>query len=328
VEGRFSSLKNGQLSFNAKSVYIIKSAPFVERLRTAVRNGLLGRLNGKNGWNGLAAALLLGTRENLEGETAVRFRDAGVSHVLALSGMHLAFLSGLLALFLKPLLGKKGAALGGLVFILIYIFLVGPQPSLIRAGIMYVLGTVILLGGMRRQSVLALAAAFCLQTLWDPPSARGPSFVLSYSALAGLLLLSRPYAAILAGFLPKPLREPCAASLGAFTAAAPAVADFFGILRPIGIAAGLAVVPLISVFMVLSCLYLLLGFIPPVLQVLDLLLGLVQDLVNRLVYWASLIPGVQVSLPLVLAGCLPVIVLIFGINRFYQSYRNYLAPFA
>jgi competence protein ComEC len=242
--------------------------------------------------------------------------------------MHLAFVSGLLALFLKPLLGKKGAALGGLVFILAYIFLVGPQPSLVRAGIMYVLGALSMLGGMGRRPILALAAAFCLQTLWDPSSALGPSFVLSYTALAGILLLSDSFAVPLRGRFPKWLAQPLAASLGAFCFTAPAVIAFFGILRPVGIAAGLAVVPLVSLFMALAGSSLLIGFIPPIGYVLDLVLNLVQELLNRMVYLASLAPGVELSFPIALVLFPLCIGLVLIAGGYCRNYRSRLAPFA
>ncbi|MDR1929882.1 MAG: ComEC/Rec2 family competence protein [Treponema sp.] len=331
VEGRFTPSNTGG-RFSARSVHILKPAPPLERFRTALRGGLIKRLverKGKpNKWGGLAAALLLGTRENMDGGTASRFRDAGVSHVLALSGMHLAILSGLLALLLRPLLGKKGAALGGLLFIGAYIFLVGPQPSLVRAGIMYALGVLILFRGMQRQSVPVLAAAFCLHLLADSRSAFSPSFILSYTALAGILLLSGPFRLFLERFLPGSLARPLSASLGAFTASAPAAAAFFGVLRPVGIAAGIVTVPLISLFMALSGSYLLLGFAPPLAVLLDTLLNVIQGLIYRTVELASLVPGIELPLALAALLCPLFIVLLLIVSGLYRNYRNYLAPFA
>jgi competence protein ComEC len=181
---------------------------------------------------------------------------------------------------------------------------------------------------MGRQSILALAAAFCLQTLWDPSSALGPSFVLSYTALAGILLLSDSFFVLLRGRLPKWLAQPLAASLGAFCFTAPAVIAFFGILRPVGIAAGLAVVPLVSLFMALAGSYLLVGFIPPIQYVLDGILNVVQGLLNRMVSLASLVPGIELSLSTALVLCPLCISLVLIAGGYCRKYRNYLAPFA
>jgi competence protein ComEC len=333
IEGRFIPDRDGGFAerrFSSKGVHVFKPAPALERFRTSVRTLVLERFKGRdaNSWGGLAAALLLGTRENLDSEMADRFRDAGVSHVLALSGMHLAFFSGILALLLKPLLGKKGAALAGLAFILAYVFLVGPQPSLVRAAIMYVLGALSMLAGIPRQSLVVLALAFCIQTLWDPSSALGPSFILSYSALAGLLLLSGPFSLFLEGRLPKPLAQSLSLSLGAFTAASPAVIAFFGILRPVGILTGLVVVPPVSLFMALSVLYLALGTIFPFSVILDKLLSVILGLMGYVVRAASHVPGIKAPFPVVFALCVLCAVMLPLISGRYRKYRCYLAPFA
>jgi competence protein ComEC len=138
VEGSFPKpdpARPGPAIFRAASVHQLRAASGLERFRTSARASLLASLN-RLDQSGLAAALILGSRENLEGDLARSYRDAGLSHILALSGMHLAFFSGLLAFFLKRPLGKKPALLAGLCFILVYVFIVGPQPSLLRAALM------------------------------------------------------------------------------------------------------------------------------------------------------------------------------------------------
>jgi competence protein ComEC len=242
--------------------------------------------------------------------------------------MHLAFLSGLLALLLKPLLGKRGAILAGAVFIAAYVFLVGPQPSLVRSAIMYMIGAAVLLVGLPRQPVVALSLSLCLQILYDLPQAAGPSFILSYTALAGILLLSDSFYQLLEGRLPEALARPLAASLGAFTASSPAVIAFFGILRPVGIPAGLLVVPLVSLFIFLSALYVIGGYIYPLSEVFNVLLTAIQELIRRVVSTASLAPGITGSFLPVLLLCffLSAAVLAGGNRR--RGYRSYLAPFA
>ncbi|MDR2702011.1 MAG: ComEC/Rec2 family competence protein [Spirochaetaceae bacterium] len=312
--------------FRAASVHVVKAAPALEQLRTVVRLSVLNRLKPKT-WGGLAAALLLGTRENLEGGLALSFRDAGLSHVLALSGMHLAFLSGLLAFALKRPLGKKGAVLAGLAFIVLYVFLVGPQPSLIRAAIMYVLGSCLVLSGITGQPFVLLGAAFLVQTLWEPASAYSLSFILSYTALGGLLAASGIIAGLLKGLLPDLPANGLGASVGAFLASAPVTAAFFGILRPAGIIAGLIAAPLSGLFMALSLAWLAVGKIRLLGMILDRLLGALQFFLQWSVSLFARLPGIAATLPAVLISAPLIAAGLFVLAIRQKRYRSCLAPF-
>jgi competence protein ComEC len=312
--------------FQAASVHVVKAAPVLEQLRTVVRLSILNRLKPKT-WGGLAAALLLGTRENLEGGFALSFRNAGLSHVLALSGMHLAFLSSLLAFSLKRALGKKGAVLAGLAFIALYVFLVGPQPSLIRAAIMYVLGSCLVLSGTTGPPYVLLGAAFLIQTLWEPASAYNISFILSYVALGGLLVVSGNIAGLLKGLLPCWLANGLGVSISTFLASAPVTMAFFGILRPAGIIAGLVAAPLSGVFMALSFAWLAAEKIPFLGMILDRLLEVLQSFLQWNVSLFARLPGISATLPAVLISTPLVITGLFVLAIRQKRYRSYLAPF-
>ncbi|MDR2314687.1 MAG: ComEC/Rec2 family competence protein [Spirochaetaceae bacterium] len=286
---------------------------------------MLRRL-GEKSWGGLAAALLLGSRENLEGDLARAYRDAGLSHILALSGMHLSFLSVLLTLILKKPLGKQGALAAGLGFMVLYVLLVGPQPSLVRSAIMYALGSCLVFTGTVRQPLALLGAAFLIQLLADPPGALSISFILSYLALGGILILAPPLESLFRGSLPSPVSGGLAVSLGAFIATAPAVTAFFGVLRPLGIIAGFIAVPLSTGFMALS--------IPGALNLplagffLDRLLDLWYLVLKGAMFFFSQLPAFKPGLRG--AGFFSVI-LFTGIlvwARKTVRRRAYLAPFA
>lgn len=312
--------------FRAVSVHIIKEAPAIEQLRSAVRLSILNRLETKS-WGGLAAALLLGTKENLDDGIAQSFIKAGLSHVLAISGMHLAFLSALLAFILKKPLGKKGAILAGLVFIFLYVFLVGPQPSLVRSALMYVMGSILILSGTKGQSLAFLGGAFLVQIIWNPASAYSASFILSYLALGGILLLSEDAGRLLKGSLPSALVSGLGASGGAFLATAPVSAAFFGILYPAGIAATFFAAPLSSVIMTLSIIYLVLGAVPFLAFTVNKLLDVSAFLLQNIVLLFASLPGFS---PAPLAVCIAALCIIAALpvlSAKRERYRSYLAPF-
>jgi competence protein ComEC len=333
VEGRLAAGENPL--FRASSVHVTKAAPALEQFRTGLRMRIVetfsnGTGGGKRSWGGLALALLLGIRDNLDTDLAGLYQKAGCSHVLALSGMHLAIVSSLIAFFLKRPLGLKAAAITGAAFICIYVFLVGSQPSLNRAALMYFLGTLAVLGALPKKAGLLLGLSFLLQIVIWPESGLSVSFILSYLALAGILSAGEALARIFRGGIPGVLLQPLAASLGAFIATSAATAFFFGELRPIGIVAGLIIVPLTTLFMTGAMAWLALGFLSPFLaSFIGGGLSLLYALMDRLVSLAARFPGFQVSRPpLVLALSLGLWVFIIWLGKRYVAFKRRLPSFA
>ena len=316
VEGAFIATTGngfgiGNPPFRAGAVHLLGAAPAVEQFRTGIRMEILEKFAGSS-WGGLASALILGSKEELDVTVSELFKLAGCSHVLALSGMHLAIVSALAAFLLKKPLGVKPAAVVGAFFILFYVYLIGPQPSLVRAAIMYLLGTAAVLGAFPRQPVPLLGLAFLIQIVLDPPAGNTLSFMLSYLALGGILIAGEAIHDLLRGRLPEILAQPLSASLGAFIATAAVSSAAFGVIRPVGIGAGLGIVPLSTLFMILAILYLGVSFLLPSLTgPLGLVLSGLYDLLGGAASLASRFPGIEgVSstllggLSLVLAACL------------------------
>jgi competence protein ComEC len=329
VEGGFAPDRPGSGGlFRARATHVTGAAPAWEQRRTGIRLALLEKLEGYS-WGGLGAALLLGVKDNLESGLAARYRDAGCSHVLALSGMHLAIVAALAAFFLRRPLGLKASAVAGAVLILLYVGLIGVQPSLERAAIMYLLGAAAVVGFLPRQPLSLLAMTFIIQILIRPSAGHSLSFVLSYLALAGILTMGEFLHGLLRGRVPEFLAAPLSASLGAYLATQ-AVAAGFGVVRPAGALAGLIIVPLTTVFMIAVIAVLPVGFIAPVLmRYPDRGLSLLYALLDRVVSLAALVPGLaadgwarELALTLLAAG----LCLCPGYS--YSIRRRTLAPFA
>ncbi|MDR2375897.1 MAG: ComEC/Rec2 family competence protein [Treponema sp.] len=302
LEGGFIRPQPGEPDpgmFRAVGVHVISPAPPLERLRTGLRQSLVSLLSrpDNQSWGSLSLALLLGVRDNLDSDLARSYREAGVSHVLALSGMHLAVLSALIAFLFKPVLGSRWAALIGALFIVLYVFLVGSQPSLDRAVIMYLLGALAIVCSLTRNPVSLLNLAFIVQIIWQPEAGIAVSFVLSYLALWGILHLGVKIAGLFRGRIPPVLLQGLSASLGAFIATASVSAANFGALQPAGILTGLVIVPLTSLFMVLTIAYLVLvPFLPFLSQLLGLGLSLLYKTLNVLVGFSAGLPGIALNL--------------------------------
>lgn len=139
------------------------------------------------------AALTLGDQSGLSDELKEVYAGVGVSHVLALSGMHLTYLVGLLNVLLlvycrRPVWRVLGVLLA-LFLIWGYTFLAGLPPSLVRASVMYSLMLSGALLGRSGFSVNSLALSAVLMLCVSPLWLYDVGFQLSFLAMAGILVL-------------------------------------------------------------------------------------------------------------------------------------------
>jgi competence protein ComEC len=155
-------------------------APALQRLRASIGAQFDRRLSGSSPiWR----ALLLGDRGQLDTTLSARMRKLGLSHMLSLSGAHVAMLLGMIAL-LRP--GRR-IPLWALAPLSAWILLAGSAAALLRAGMM---ATLLLLGrhwqrGARGDEALALAAWLDLAAHPQRPADIG--WWLSYAATYALI---------------------------------------------------------------------------------------------------------------------------------------------
>lgn len=138
-------------------------------------------------------ATLLGDPKDLTTDTRHKFRDAGLSHVLALSGLHVGVITMIIALALWPLriFGRKYPVIIATILILWgYALITGLSPSVTRAAIMT---TVYLVGRMlqrRTSSMNSLMVAALLILVISPEELFGIGFQLSFSAVIAIILFA------------------------------------------------------------------------------------------------------------------------------------------
>jgi competence protein ComEC len=171
--------------------------------------------------------------------------------------------------------------------------------------------------------------AFLIQIAIRPSAGISISFILSYLALAGILTVGEFFHKIFRGWLPESLAQPLAASLGAYLATQAVAAAYFGMIRPVGILAGLVIVPLTTVFMIGAMAALAFSFFSPVLMnIADMGLSLLYALLDRAVSLAALVPGFAANnwgRELVLSLLITALCLLLGYP--YIIRRQTLAPF-
>jgi competence protein ComEC len=247
-------------------------APPAERVRRGARERV-DSLFGEQ--SPLAASILLAQRDALDREVRDRFARAGLSHLLAISGLHVGLICGILLLVGSLLrLGRRWGAVFAAAGTVGYVLLLGAPYSAVRAALQIVLLLVarMLQRPTRAEALVAAAALFILAI--DPAALVRPGFQLSFAGVAGLLALRPPLLRALGGRngeggggpvarARRWLADALATSLAATLATGPVVAWHFGQVAPIGVATNLVAIPLLSLALPALALALAVGWVWP-----------------------------------------------------------------
>lgn len=205
------------------------------RAKTALMNAVGRRLSGDTG--AVVHGICFGEAGGLSAQATAAFRDCGISHLFAVSGLHLTvLLYGLLAVLKRLRVPRLWRSVIGALMTLLFMALIGFTPSVVRAG---VLCAVVMLGTCLRRradSLNSLGLALILLLLTDPLAAYDAGLLLSFTATFGLLFWSKPLTAFLLGKrelkrfvkLRKGLAATVAVSLAAVAATLPITVLYFG----------------------------------------------------------------------------------------------------
>ncbi len=136
---------------------------------------------------GFMTAILTGDRGEVTEEAYTALTEAGMSHILAVSGMHCGFLMALVGLLLP---NRKLQALLGIPLLAFYASLTGASPSVLRACIMLSLPLLAILVLRESDGPTSLLTALFLILLVNPFAAASVSLQLSFAAMAGILWLT------------------------------------------------------------------------------------------------------------------------------------------
>jgi competence protein ComEC len=241
---------------------------FISRIRIAISNRVAEAAPGQAG--ALVAALLVGDRSRLTNQTVAHLRAAGLAHLLAISGLHMAIFAGTLFWLVCALLAlnerfavawniRKIAAVTALVGGAVYYLLSGSAVSTTRAFIMFAIIAAAIVADRPAITMrnTALAAVIILLTI--PESLLSPGFQMSFATVIGLVAYyehrtrSRratqrppglPGSRILLYFTAISV-----ATVIATLATGPIAAHHFGRIATYGLAANLVAIPLTALWL-------------------------------------------------------------------------------
>ena len=166
-----------------------------DRIRKAVSNSLSGRIASRE-TSSLVSALLVGERGNLPQVVRGLFRDTGTSHLLALSGLHVGILSGIMLVIFRKLFGKGWLSILAVIFTtFIYVFVSGARASTARAGLMLLLVIVVWHSSGRRPELLFVwsVAVIVLTAASTGAVLNDTGAQMSFGAVLSLIILGREF---------------------------------------------------------------------------------------------------------------------------------------
>ena len=168
---------------------------FISHLRHKVLNIIPFFIRGEKE-KGLAEALLIGYKNDLDKTLVQSYTRTGVVHIIAISGMHLGLIYGLLMLLSSPLQRKKNIKWLKPVIVLaglwIFSLVAGAQPSVLRSAVMFSCITVGDSMGRRSSIFNSLAASSFLLLLYNPFWLWDAGFQLSYAAVLSIIIFMQP----------------------------------------------------------------------------------------------------------------------------------------
>ncbi len=294
LDGFWNSKKNW---FEVSKIHYIGYNSRIAYLRAKCRFLLKKLLYTWGNAGGLVLALLSGSREFLDISVADSFRKAGLSHLLALSGMHLSFFACFMKKTFFAFAGKKCAFVSAFCAVCFFVWFAGFSPSLFRA---FLFTLIMMMSAffylIDADAKKVLAFVFLLHSAIRPDDFFSVSFILSYASISGILFLQQPVNRYLVRSMPPFISDSFATSLSAQLSTMPVTLLIFGSAAPIGVISTLIVSPLVTVFMAISVIGVIFSFILPFLSpVFSCILNILYALIVHIVHLFAHFPLITLS---------------------------------
>jgi competence protein ComEC len=192
-----------------------------DRLRAQLQRSIARGLRGDRA--AVIEGVVLGEDSGLSDNLKQRFRAAGLYHLLAVSGQNVALVAaGAVGLVWLAGMSRLVGQLFALVAIVAYVFAVGAQPSVVRAGVAGALGCVAWMSARTADRWHLLAVGAILLLAWNPYTLLDVGFQLSFAAVVAIFVLVPRFERFLEGYpLGRPLRLVVAVSAACGLATAP-----------------------------------------------------------------------------------------------------------
>ncbi len=247
--GTVSRVVNKERSLNL----ITLLSDFSEKVGTLLYNNL------SNDSAATIYAITVGDKYFLDTDFEEMVKRAGVSHVMVVSGMHMAIICGtFLKLLIRLKFGNRLSSVLTAVFVFLFMALCGFSMSVLRAGITYFLLLLSLFIVRRTDALNSLSVAVSIIVMLNPFSAGSVGLLLSVFSTAGIIILSKPISDKLKGILRiswKPLGviiEMISITLSALIFTFPITVYYFGAVSTVSVVTNLLIGQAVTIVLILA----------------------------------------------------------------------------
>ncbi|MDR2425974.1 MAG: ComEC family competence protein [Endomicrobium sp.] len=255
-------------SLRVQSFEYIESKPnLIKKFALVFRQDIVKKIDiyFKKACADILKPIVIGDKMSLEAQVKEDFIDAGLMHVLVVSGLHVSFIGAILLAIFKLLgLSLRKASLLSIPFIFLYVTATGANPPALRAGIMF--SSVLLSLSLDREPLIynSLALSALLILIFQPQQLFTASFHMSYLATIGIIYFYGDISRIFGNIKNVVLKFLCgvfSVTLSAQMLLIPICMYYFGKISLISFAANIIMVPLIGIVMPLGFLFYFFTFI-------------------------------------------------------------------
>ena len=141
--------------------------------------------------------LILGNKTDIDENTQENFKNASMAHVLAVSGMHIAYVILGINILFKKILGKRNTYIFSIIILIFYMFITNFSPSVTRAGIMGILILVSKIIYRKNDIYTSMAISLFVILIYNPFLILNAGLQLSYGGVIGIIIFNKSIIKIL-----------------------------------------------------------------------------------------------------------------------------------
>ena len=265
---------------------------------------------------GLAYALIFGDRQLLDASIVESFQYSGIAHLLAVSGVNVTIMFGLLGALVNRLRINKFLKLFILtVPVVLFLWLCSFAPSVCRAGIMFLIMYFASVVFKRYDALNGLAITGIVLLLVNPLDIFNAGFLLSFSCILGMILFNNFFIEKLSFLKNNFLQLAVATCVSTTITTLPFMLQFFGYFSVFGLLTNFILMPVFEFAFIAMMIVVFIGFILP----LQPFFSIVGELLASIIYISKVIADLDYSIIYVLPFSMTMSVLftylIFIISR-------------
>ena len=272
--------------------YLKTDKTFAEFVKDKIKDNLYLGLTNENAE--IAYSALFGDKDLLPEKQYDVFKLSGVAHLLAVSGLHVGIILGILTKLFAWRKRRRWYKLGIISFILLlYAYLCGFSISIVRASIMSIILLLASKLGKEYDSFNAISIAGIVIFLMNPLCIFDVGFLLSFSCVIGITMLYKPIFRVVQKMkMPKPIAEGISISLATTTAILIIMAYFFKTLNIISILANVILIPIFTIAFIITF---VLAFVSLILPFVGYLLYPINYIFNIINLIATILGNLSIS---------------------------------